>query len=57
MLVHTEGEEEALLCGRHWEIGCLAGNNSISMETAAHCPVWLSRERGLQVPSADEPER
>jgi hypothetical protein len=35
MLVHMEGEEEALLRGSLWEIGCLAGNNSISIETAA----------------------
>jgi hypothetical protein len=36
MLVHTVGGEEALLRESHWEIGCLAGNISISMETAAH---------------------
>jgi len=35
MLVHTAGGEEALLEVGRWEIGCLAGNISISMETAA----------------------
>jgi hypothetical protein len=35
MLVQMEGEEEALLRRSLWKIGCLAGNNSISMEMAA----------------------